>query len=454
MSEQAGGRPGPREQNQLRILDALRQRSEASRAEIALATGLSRAAVSVHVARLQSQGLVAESSSVERDDVSTGRGRRPTMLRLNASAGVVVAMVFDRGGLRAAISDLSYSLIAERSAPVVVYDLAGLRGVEPGEALDAAARLALELLADVGVARDSVIGVGLGLPAPIDRRRGTVAGDTILHRWKDVHAAAELTQRLQLPVELDNDANLGALGELLFGAGRGLRDFIYVKQSPGVGSALILDGRLYRGASGIAGELGHIQVQAEGPICDGCGQRGCLNTIVSGTTLVEVLRSSHGSGLSSRDIPALVAAGDHVATRIVGDAGRMFGRVLADLCNELNPEAIIVQGELSTPDGPFLQGIREGIDRGAIPAAAAAVTVKPSLVGERAELLGAAALVIANIERLPSSRLLALARSRRARPHARTGKTQAEPPASEAAAAGGSIGTALLPDPRRESRSG
>jgi predicted NBD/HSP70 family sugar kinase len=418
LSEHTDKWPGLRGQTQLRIIDALRQRSEASRADIARMTGLSRAAVSVHVARLQQQGLIAEELSSEREGASTGRGRRPTMLHLESSAGVAFAIVFDRRGLRVALSDLSYSLIAERTAPVRVYDLAGARGADPAEALDAAAGLAFELLSNVGIDRDRVIGVGLGLPAPIDRLKGTVAGDTILHRWKDVRAASELSQRLQLPVELDNDANLGALGELLFGAGVGLRDFIYVKQSPGVGSALILNGRLYRGASGIAGELGHVQVQAEGPICDGCGQRGCLNTVVSGATLLEVLRSSHGRDLRSGDIPALVAEGDPVATRIVSDAGRVFGRVLADLCNELNPEAIIVQGELSTPDGPFLSGIREGIDRGAIPAAAAAATVKPSFLGEQAELLGAAALVIANAESVPSSRFLALSRLQESAPRA------------------------------------
>ncbi|MGZ4411022.1 MAG: ROK family protein [Gaiellaceae bacterium] len=418
MTEKLGRRQGLRELNQLRIVDVLRRHSEASRAEIGLATGLSRAAVSTHVAELMSQGLVIESPP--RGEDRYGRGRRPTTLRLENSAGIVLAMVFDRDGLRAGVTDLSYSLIAERAVrvggdpalPVQVYDLDGQKGADPVTVLDAAASVGSDLLEKARIDKERVLGVGLGLPAPIDRRTSAVASDTILHHWKDVDTAAELSRWLRLPAEVDNDANLGALAELFLGAGRGLSDFIYVKQSPGVGSALILSGRLYRGASGIAGELGHVQVQADGPICDGCGQRGCLGTVVSGKALLAALRSSHGQGLSASDIPALAQA-DAVAARMVGDAGRVFGRVLADLCNELNPEAIIVQGELSTPEGPFLIGIREGIDRGAIPAAAAAVTVKPSLLGERAELLGAAALVITNTESWSSSSFLALGKSHR-----------------------------------------
>jgi predicted NBD/HSP70 family sugar kinase len=316
--------------------------------------------------------------------------------------------VFEEGRVRVAVADLSYSFNAERSAEVRLHDVPGREGASPDEALEIAGALAEEVLAEAGIARDRVVGVGLGIPAPLDQKTGIVASDTILHRWKDVRAADQLAERLKLPVEIDNDANLGALGELLFGAGRGIDDFIYVKHSPYVGSALVIDGKLRRGATGIAGELGHIQVQPGGAICGGCGKRGCLGPIVAAAVLARLLEPSHGAGITLPQMRLLIERGDVVASRIANDAGRTIGKVLAGYCNQLNPAAIIVQGELSVSGGPLLGGIREEIDRGAIPAAAAAVTVKPTELGDRAELLGAAALVIANPERVPSSAFLRL----------------------------------------------
>jgi predicted NBD/HSP70 family sugar kinase len=200
-------------------------------------------------------------------------------------------------------------------------------------------------------------------------------------------------------VHVDNDANLGALAEASFGAGRGLSDVVYVRLGSGVGAGLVLAGRLHRGTAGLAGEIGHVQVRPDGAVCR-CGNRGCLETIAAEAALKALLRPARGHDVTRRELLGLVAAGDLGATRVVNDAGLAIGRVLADLCNALNPEAIVVGGELSDAGEPLLGGIREAIDRYALPGAAEAVKVVPGELGERAELLGALALVTQSTESL------------------------------------------------------
>jgi predicted NBD/HSP70 family sugar kinase len=278
---------------------------------------------------------------------------------------------------------------------------------EAEAALDAATALVGRVVAEAGVERSRLIGVGMGVPGPFDRRVGAVSSSTILPGWVGRDAGGELARRLELQVEVDNDANLGALGELCFGAGRGLSDAVYVKLSTGIGAGLILNGVVHRGATGIAGEIGHVQVQPGGTVCS-CGSRGCLQTVASLTPILAAARAAHGPHTTLQDLAALSETGDFGARRIAGEAGRAVGRVLADLCNHLNPQAIIVGGDLATLGSPLLAGIRETIDRHALPSAADAVQIKPGTLNERAEVLGALALIINDTERLHTKGLTPL----------------------------------------------
>jgi predicted NBD/HSP70 family sugar kinase len=196
-----------------------------------------------------------------------------------------------------------------------------------------------------------------------------------------------------LPVVLDNDANLGALGELSYGAGTGMQNLVYVKASTGIGTGLILDGRLYRGDTGKAGELGHVQVFTDGAICR-CGSRGCLETRVSIPHILAILQPVHRQPLTIEDVIRLASAGDVSVRRVVTDAGRVIGRALADLCNVLNPGAVIVGGELSAAGESLTQGIREAIDRHTQPVIGEAVSVRTGALQGRAEVLGAIALAV------------------------------------------------------------
>lgn len=400
MTTEPGTSGGVRELNRLRVVDALRRGGTTSRSELARLTGLSRTTVASAVADLQGRGLVVETTADGQGPATQGRGRPPVLLRLSPSAGAAVGIDFGHRHLRVAVADLSSTVLAERSVDLDVDHEAGL-------ALDAAAELVCQLLAEAGVDRSLVIGVGMGLPAPIDRRNGTVGSSTILPGWIGLRAGPELAQRLETHVEVDNDANLGALAEVTFGVGRGLRDVVYVRLYSGIGAGLVLGGRLYHGSRGLAGEVGHVQVRVDGVVCR-CGNRGCLETIASTGALLALLRPAHGDHLTLAGMLDFVADGDPGATRVVGDAGRAIGRVLADLCNNLNPEAIIVGGELSAAGEPLLQGIRDSVDRHAQPGAARAVQVLPGVLGERAEVLGALALVVGDTDRLPSARLTGL----------------------------------------------
>ncbi len=398
----AGALEALREVNRLRVVDALRWRGTASRSELARLTGLSRTTVATLVADLKARGLVVDRSEPDGRPAPAGRGRPPILLRLDPSAGAAIGIDFGHRHLRVAAADLSSTLIAERAVELDVDRAAST-------ALDAAAELIDEVVDEAGLDRCRLIGVGLGLPGPIDSRTGTLSS-AILPGWRGVRVAEAMADRLDLHVEVDNDANLGALGELAFGAAHDLGDVVYVKMSSGIGAGLVLGGRLHRGATGIAGELGHVQVRTDGAVCR-CGNRGCLETVAASGALLALLRPTHGPELTVRGMLDLVADGDLGARRVVNDAGRAVGRVLADLCNHVNPAAIVVGGELSAAGDQLLDGIREAVDRYAQPGAA--VEVRPGVLAERAEVLGALALVIADTNRLSSAGLAVLQAARR-----------------------------------------
>jgi len=371
-----------RERNRLRVIDALRTRGAISRADIARQTGLSRSTVSSLVGDLQAAGLVVERVAESAAPASPQGGRPPVLVALDQSAGAVVGLDFGHDSLRVAIADLSYAILAETYAELEVDTAAH-------DALDTAARLVGELIEEAGVERDRVLAAGMGLPGPIERESGVVHSP-ILPSWVGLNPANEMEERLELPVHLDNDANVGALGESTFGVGRGTHVMAYLRLSAGIGAGLVINGRPFRGARGIAGEIGHVLVDPQGPICR-CGNRGCLETFVAGPALCELLRRSHGP-LTVHDLLRLAEEGDAGCQRVLADAGRVVGRAVADLCNYLNPDLVVVGGDLSVAGDVLLEPMREAVRRFAIPAAVEDVEIVAGTLGGRAELLGALAL--------------------------------------------------------------
>jgi glucokinase-like ROK family protein len=397
-SSDSGSLRSLRELNRGRVIGALRGRGRASRAEIARATGLSRSTVSSIVSDLIDAGLLTEDA--EETGVAHGEagGRPPVLLSLNHSAGLAVGIDFGHTHLRVAVSDLSHDVLAETRRELDVDDSA-----EDG--LDAAAELVEEVLRKAKVSRDGVLGVGMGLPGPINRATGQVGSSSILPGWVGVDAAAEMERRLRLPVHVENDANLGALAEYVWGSGKGHSDVIYIKLSSGVGAGLLLGGRLHEGAGGTAGEIGHTHAQQGTAICR-CGSRGCLETVASARAIAEQLGASRGEPVSTKELLQLTADGDPAAARLIAEAGREIGVALAGLCNLINPDCVIIGGDLSAAGELITEPVFESIRRYAIATAAEQVTVVSGVLGERAELLGALALVLHAGDGLLASRHL------------------------------------------------
>ena len=204
-----------------------------------------------------------------------------------------------------------------------------------------------------------------------------------------------LERELGVPVTADNDANLGALAELHHGAARGVADLVYLKIASGLGAGIVLGGRLHRGTSGIAGEIGHVQIREDGQVCR-CGNRGCLETEVALPQLLAVLQPAYDERLDAARVLELDAEGDAGVRRVLRDAGSTMGRALADLCNSLNPELVVIGGPLGSAPS-LLHGVRAAIDRYAQPNTAEAVRVVPGELGDHAEVRGAVALAIARV---------------------------------------------------------
>jgi len=379
-----------RELNRGRVIDVLRDRGTASRAEIARTTGLSRSTVSSIVSDLIDAGLVAEHEDAGIAHGEHG-GRPPVLLSLERSAGLALGVDFGHTHLRVAVSDLSHEVLAEASRDLDVDH-------SSEEGLDSAVELVEAVLTEAGAKRERVLGVGMGLPGPINRATGAVGSSAILPGWVGVDAGAELCKRLELPVHVENDANLGALAEFVWGSGKGFSDLIYIKLSSGVGAGMLLGGRLYHGTGGTAGEIGHTVVNPSGAICR-CGSRGCLETVASARAIAEVLGDSRGEPVSITQLLELARDGDAAAVRLIGEAGREIGVAVANLCNVINPDRMIVGGDMSAAGDLITEPILESIRRYAILSAAEQVSVVPGTLGERAELLGALALVLQPPER-------------------------------------------------------
>ena len=382
-SPRTGSLESLRERNRMRVIDALRQRGAVSRADIARRTGLSRSTVSSLVADLQSAGLV-----VDREAASAPRGpeggRPPTLVALDPSAGAIVGIDFGHRHVRVAVADLSFTVLAE-SAESIDVDTAG------HESLDLAAGLTERLLDDAGVDRTRVLAAGMGLPGPIDRASGLVHSRAILPSLDGIDSSRRDGVCASACRSTSTTTRTSARSaSRRSGPARAIEVMAYLRLSAGIGAGLVIGGRTFRGARGVAGEIGHVLVDAQGPICR-CGNRGCLETFVAGPALCELLRRSHGP-LTVPQLLGLAAEGDAGCRRVLHDAGRVVGRAVADLCNFINPDLVVVGGDLAAAGDVLLDPMRDAVARFAIPAATEDVRITAGVLGERAEVLGALAL--------------------------------------------------------------
>jgi predicted NBD/HSP70 family sugar kinase/biotin operon repressor len=383
MEEEPGAAPSLRESNRLRVIQALQILGVTSRADVARRTGLSRSTVSTIVAALQAEGVVVDRDADGR--AAAGGGRPPAPISLFPAAGLALGVDFGKRHLAVALADLSHELLAEewREMPDDYDATAGM---------GRAAELVELVLGATGADGERVLGVGMGLPGPV-HRSGVVGSSAILPGWAGTQAAERMSDLIGLPVWLRNDADLGALAEATWGAGRGASAVVYLKLATGIGAGIVIDGRLFGGAGGTAGEIGHTSLDETGDICR-CGSRGCLETYASGAAIAGLLSRSLGETLGPDDVMQRAVDGDPGCRRALADAGRHIGAAVADLCNLINPERIIVGGSMAVAGDVLLDPLREAVGLRAIPSAAEDVEIVLGDLGERAELLGAVALVL------------------------------------------------------------
>lgn len=263
-----------------------------------------------------------------------------------------------------------------------------------------------QALTEAGGRAGDLIGIGVAVPGPVDQRRGVVTDPPNLPGWRDVPIGRWLRDALKVPTVLENDANAAALGEHRYGAGRGSRHMIYLTVSTGIGGGIIIDRKLYRGASGAAGELGHVIIDADGPQCS-CGAHGCLEALASGTALArdgaaliargEAPRLAEiiGQGpVTAEAVAEAARAGDPAAARLIAQAGHYLGLGLTSFVNIFNPQVIVIGGGVAKIGRPFLEPAEAVMRKLAFPQAVADVRLETAALGDDAGVQGAISLVL------------------------------------------------------------
>lgn len=365
------------------VLSLIRSGQATTRGQLIEVTGLARSTVAQRLDALLSAGLVVEAGEA----ASTG-GRPPMILGFNDNAGVVLAADFGATHSRVAVTNLGAQTLAQRTAEIDI-------NLGPAEVLAWLETVFEELLSESDRTAENVKGIGVGLPGPVDSDRGMAVHPPIMAGWHEYAVSAHLRETFGVPVLVDNDVNIMALGEQFAMAPR-YEDFLYLKVGTGIGSGLVLGGRIHRGADGAAGDIGHVRAASEDVVCR-CGNTGCLEAAAGGAALAAVLGQTHPGIHDTRDVVRLVRAGAKDASRHVREAGRLIGQVLATTVNLLNPALILVGGDLAAAEQQLLAGIREVVYRRSTALSTTDLQIATSNLGDRAGVTGAAAMVIDHV---------------------------------------------------------
>ncbi|WP_108667865.1 ROK family transcriptional regulator [Euzebya rosea] len=367
------------------VLTLIRDGRARTRAELVRLTGLSRATVSQRVESLLGGGFVYEAGEAP----STG-GRPPQTLAFNSEAGVVLVADLDVTRARLAIADLSGTLLAESTGEI---DIAAGPDTVIAWMLDGFE----DLLGKAGRGSAAVRGIGIGLPGPVEYSAGRAVSPPIMPGWDGVAVPALVQKAHPVPVLVDNDVNIMALGEYWTHWRDRVDDLLFVKVGTGIGSGLVMHGRIYRGQNGAAGDMGHIRVPSPGTVVCRCGNVGCLEAVASGAALAAELRRQGVDVEAVADVVREATGGSTQAIRMIREAGRQIGEVLAGAVNLLNPGAIVVGGEVALAAAELVAGVREAVYERSTVLATHDLRVQTSELNERAGVTGAAVMIIESI---------------------------------------------------------
>ncbi|HEX4787744.1 MAG TPA: ROK family transcriptional regulator [Actinospica sp.] len=379
-----GNEHGRHQRSRQAVIRLLRERGTLSRAEIARTVGLSPSTVSTLVGSLVAEGTVMELGGAL--PPAGGRAGRPgTAVMLNPASGEAIGIDFGHRHVHVIIADVTHAVQIASSAPLPAdYD--------PSLGLDVAADLVRSAMAEAGTDPARILGVGVSLPGPYDRRTA-LPNSGLIPTWSGIPVAAELGERLQLPVVADNDANLGALAERQWGAAAGIDELVYLKLHGTVSAAFLSNGLLTRGAVGGAGEIGHLVMDSNGPLCR-CGNRGCLESYIGLPNVMRALEPGYGDRITLRDVVTKAWQGDRGCIRALSEVGELAGRAVGMLCTILDPAAVVIGGAFATAGELLLAPLREAATAASTPAAGSGLQIIPAALGAQACALGAVALVL------------------------------------------------------------
>lgn len=359
-----------------------------ARTDIAQELGLTRASVTIIINNLIESGIILETESR-----STRSGRPPVVLDINPKGGLAAAIDMGATHLSVALGDFSAHILEEMEQPFRIAD-------GPDQCLEEGHRALKSVLEKRGLQIKDLSAIGVSVPGPVIADTGTVMAPPIMPGWDRFPIRATLENLWELPVALNNDANFGALGEWVYGAGRGERNLAFIKVGSGIGAGLIINRQIFGGTTGSAGEIGHLTIDENGPLCS-CGNRGCLEAFAGGHAielqaqkLVEsgkrtLLTESNVKRITVREVAEAARRGDLAAQEILHRSGTFIGIAVAGLINLVNPSVVIIGGGVAEVGELLTAPIRKVVRERSLRAAEHAVKITTAMLGRRSSLIGA-----------------------------------------------------------------
>ena len=359
-----------------------------SRTDLADQMGLTRAAVTLIVTDLLDNGVILEAESR-----ATPNGRPPVVLEINPKRGLVAAVDMGSTHVNIALADFSAKIVEEISLPFDIKQ-------GPQVCLAEVRRILQELLDRYGISISQIMAVGIGVPGPVIKDAGMVVSPPIMPGWDGYPIRKTLEKEWGCPVSLNHDAELGALGEWAYGAGRGEKNLAFIKVGSGVGAGLIINQQIYGGTTGSAGEIGHITIDENGPLCT-CGNHGCMEAFAGGNAIALQARKIVESGkrtllsnipmenLTAQEVAESARRGDLPSQEIIMRAGTFIGIAIAGLVNLFNPGAVIIGGGVAQAGDLLTTSIRQAVRERSLHASEQSVHITTAMLGQRSSLIGA-----------------------------------------------------------------
>jgi glucokinase-like ROK family protein len=382
------------------IIRALRKQGQIYRTDVSNITGWSKAKTSLEI-----QSLIDKKLLIEVGEGASQGGRKPRLLQINSQLGFIVGVDIGATSLDMVLTDVLGQELQKRSMTADVRD-------DVKEYFKSCIDLVNDMLKTQKIMPSQIIGIGIGVPGPVNFARGVLVAPPLMPAWENFPIRDHFKDHFpSAVVVVDNDVNIMALGEQSTGDGAGIDHFIYIKIGTGIGAGIISNGRIHRGTDGCAGDIGHICVDKQGPICR-CGNQGCLEAMAAGPAIAEKamqaarngssplmrqMMDANGGILRPEDVNTACREGDEAALEIIRSSGQMVGDVLASLVNFFNPSYIFIGGGITNFGNHLLVAIRRAVLRRSLPLATAHLSINFSSTRSNAGVIGAVALALEHL---------------------------------------------------------